>query len=328
VRRCGVRIRVLRSSYEGSVSEVADLDPLPDPTPWLAGHEVTLHDLRKEDAAAEVARLVAEGCDVFVNLCDGLPYEDLAGVEVVAALEAAGATFTGPTSALFTLTKEQMKHRAVELGVRTPAFAFARTEADLERAARSLATPAIVKHIDGWGSVGMTAASRVTDADALVARGREMLALAGGALIEEFIEGDEYSVLVVEGRGALGCWVPAPVACRFPPGETFKHFDLKWRSFEGLAWGPCDDPALRAELARVTRVVFEGIGCVSYARCDFRVDAEGRAWFLEVNTSCGIFYPPGAEGCADHILLREPGGHAELVARILDAALERRGRQR
>ena len=320
-----MRVRVLRSSYEGSASEVAELDPLPDPSPWLAGHAVTFHDLQKETSAAEVARLAAEGCDVFLNLCDGMGYEDLAGVEVVAALEAAGAAFTGPTSALFALTKEDMKRRAVELGVRTPAFAFARDEADLARAAGSLAYPAIVKHIDGWGSVGMTAASRVTDADALMARGRDMLALAGGALVEEFIEGDEYSVLVVEGREAP--WVPAPVACRFPPGETFKHFDLKWRTFEGLAWGPCHDPALRAELARVTRVVFEGLGGVSYARCDFRVDAEGRAWFLEVNTTCGVFYPPGAEGCADHILLQGREGregHAEFVTRILDAALARR----
>ena len=318
----GVRVRVLRSSYEGSASEVAELDPLPDPTPWLAGHDVTLHDLRKATAPAEVARLAAEGCDVFVNLCDGMSYEDLAGVEVICALEAAGAAFTGPSSPLYALTKEQMKRRALELGVRTPAFVFAHTEADLERAGRTLSYPAIVKHADGWGSVGMTAASRVTDADALVARGREMFALAGGALIEEFIEGDEYSVLVVEGRDAV--WVPGPVACRFPPGETFKHFDLKWRAFEGLAWMACDDPALRAELARATRVVFEGLGCTSYARCDFRVDAAGRAWFLEVNTTCGVFYPAGAEGCADHILLGEADGHAHFVTRILDAALARR----
>ena len=97
---------------------------------------------------------------------------------------------------------------------------------------------------------------------------------------------------------------------------------------EAHAHAECESlDALRAELARVTRVVFEGLGGVSYARCDFRVDAEGRAWFLEVNTTCGVFYPPGAEGCADHILLQGREGregHAEFVTRILDAALARR----
>lgn len=29
-----------------------------------------------------------------------------------------------------------------------------------------------------------------------------------------------------------------PVECRFPPNQTFKHFDLKWVECDGLAWLP------------------------------------------------------------------------------------------
>ena len=67
---------------------------------------------------------------------------------------------------------------------------------------------------------------------------------------------------------------------------------------------------------------------MSYARCDFRVDARGEPWFLEINTTCGIFYPPGAEGSADMILRCDPLGHRGFLELILRGALARRQRPR
>jgi D-alanine-D-alanine ligase len=319
-----MRICVLRSSYDGSDSPMASLDPMPDPTPWLDGHEVTLRDLKKSEAPQAVSELVAHNYDVFLNLCDGMWFEDIAGLEVVQALESAAVPFTGPSSSLISLSKEAMKRWAHERGVRTPAFAVARSEADARAAAESLRFPAIVKHIDGCGSIGLTAASRVTDPCALVEQAKVMIAAAGGALIEEFIEGDEYTVLVSEDPSAAeGVRVYEPVQCSFPAGETFKHFDLKWVGFEGLVWNETQDERARERVMEATRTVFTGLGGVSYSRCDYRVDREGHAWFLEINTNCGLFYPAGAEGSADMILQRDPGGHRAFLERILRAAVER-----
>ena len=316
-----MRICVLLSAYTSDSSPVADLDPMFDPTPWLGGHDVDVVVVHKATAAAQVRALAAKRYDVCLNLCDGMWFEEVAGVEVVEELERLGIPFTGPSAALYALTKEQMKRAALALGVRTPAYAFARSEADLDRAAAALRYPLIVKHFDGCASMGMSRASRVTGPEALRREARAMIAEVGCALVEEFIEGDEYTVLVAEDPDAPEsplCYTP--VRCSFPPGETFKHFELKWRTFEDLRWTPCTDAALAGALAEATRRMFVGLGGQSYSRCDFRVDAQGTPWLLEINTNCGIFYPAGQEGCADMILKFDPVGHRGFLDRLFRCA--------
>lgn len=324
-----MRICVLLSAYTPQSSPVADLDPAYDPTPWLRGHEVDTVEIHKATAAAQVQALAARRYDVVLNLCDGAWWEDVAGVEVVEELERLGLPYTGPSAALYALTKDDMKRAAPALGLRTPAHVFARGEADVRRAAAELRFPLIVKHFDGCASVGMTRASRVLTEEALSREAQAMIAEVGGALIEEFIEGDEYTVLVAEDPDAPErprCFTP--VRCGFPPGETFKHFELKWRTHEALTWKPCADPALAARLAEATRRMFVGIGGQSYSRCDFRVDVEGTPWLLEINTNCGVFYPPGLEGCADMILTFDPIGHQGFLDHLLRCALHRAAQPR
>lgn len=323
-----MRICVLLSAYHEGSSPVAELDPAADPALWLQGHEVDTVPVRKATVAAQLQELAGKGYDVFLNLCDGNWDEEVAGVEVVKELERLGLPFTGTTSRLYTLSKEQMKKAAAELGVATPAFVFAQSDEDIERAARTLRFPLIVKHFNGYGSVGMTKASCVREPGQLMAQARQMIAEAARALIEEFIEGEEYTVLVAENPDEPGKpLLFTPVACVFPPGETFKHFELKWQAYEGIGWQPCKDRLLAARLQELTRRVFAGLEGVSYSRCDFRVDARGAPWFLEINTNCGIFYPPGQEGSADMILKHDPMGHRGFAEHILRCAIARRQRQ-
>jgi D-alanine-D-alanine ligase-like ATP-grasp enzyme len=323
-----MRVCVLLSPYDKGSSPVEGLDPALNPTHWLQGHEVDTVLVRKDGAVAQVRALAGRGYDVFLNLCDGTWFEQIAGLEVVEELERLQLPFTGTTSRLYTLSKEQMKRAAVELGVATPAFAFARSDADVEQAAQRLRFPLIVKHFDGCGSIGMTRASCVREPEQLMERAREMIGLAGQALIEEFIEGDEYTVLVAENPDEPESpLVLAPVVCAFPPGETFKHFELKWSSYEALEWRPCTELRLATRLKELTRRVFVGLQGVSYSRCDFRVDARGEPWFLEINTNCGIFYPPGQEGSADMILKYDPLGHRGFLEHILRCAMVRHQRQ-
>ena len=324
-----MRICALISAYAAGSSPVAELDPAPEPGRWLEGHEVEVVAVSKADVAAQVEALAKRGFDVFLNLCDGVWFEEVAGIEVVEALERLEVPFTGPTSRLYALTKEAMKAAAGRLGVPTPAFAFVRSTAEIEAAAGRLRFPLIVKHFDGFGSVGMSRASRVTDAAGLHEQAQAMIALAGAALVEEYVAGEEYAVLVAEEPGAPGqARALAPVRCAFPPGESFRHFDLKWSGFEALGWLPCADAGLAGRLEELSRRIFVGIEGVSYARCDFRVDERGEPWFLEINTTCGIFYPPSAEGSADMILRHDPIGHRGFLEHVLRCALARRPQRR
>jgi len=81
---------------------------------------------------------------------------------------------------------------------------FVYNERDLENflhQPKRLKFPKIVKTCNGHDSIGMDAASKVHNEKELVARTRLMLDQFGGALVEEFIEGPEFTVLVVSGSG-------------------------------------------------------------------------------------------------------------------------------
>jgi D-alanine-D-alanine ligase len=183
----------------------------------------------------------------------------------------------------------------------------------------------LVKHQNGYGSVGITPASLVTDRASLARQVDHMLEVYGGALVEEFIEGREYMVLVAEGVGVTRTY-PA-VESLFPAGETFKHFDLKWRR-EGLTSGPVQDRALAARLEAACAAVFRQMGGAGYARCDVREDARGELFVIDVNPNPVLFSPPDDPGAADRILQLSPGGHAAFLANALEVArarCERRG---
>lgn len=138
-------------------------------------------------------------------------------------------------------------------------------------------------------------------------------------MVEEFIDGREFTILVTENPDCPSePTVFTPVECRFPDGETFKHFDLKWVNFEGIQWVPVEDESVASKLRDMAQKVFVGLGGTGYGRIDARGDSEGNVYFLEINPNCGIFYPPEAMGSADFILTLDPTtDHKRFVNHIL-----------
>ena len=73
---------------------------------------------------------------------------------------------------------------------------------------------------------------------------------------------------------------------------------------------------LEAQARRDAVAMFEQLGCRDMARVDFRVDAQGRAYFLEINP-LPSFDPQGTIGLlAEHLGLT----YADLIGRIVTAA--------
>lgn len=322
-----MRICILASSYQRAV-ETYRHELAFDPRPWLLDHECHYHLLEKSTAASETRRLAGQGFDVFINLCDGYPEEEAAGVEVVRELERCGVAFTGPDSAGYEPSREDMKRACRAAGIASPNYRFADGADDGDgerRAADELRFPLIVKHPRSYDSIGLERGSRVAARDALRAQVSRMTRTFGGALIEEFIEGREFTVLCAEPReGERDPLVYAPVELRFPPGETFKHFDLKWSSYDRMAPVPVDDAELAVRLRDVTGRMFTAMKATSYARCDVRMDADGEIFMLDFNEVPCIFLPAEEQASADLILARDPGGRADFLAHIIDCARRRR----
>jgi D-alanine-D-alanine ligase-like ATP-grasp enzyme len=317
-------ICVLSSGYGQSQSPFADHDAPVDPSRWGPQHTWHHAVLHKATAVAEVSRLVRQGYDIFVNLCDGGVDEDRAGIEVVQTLERLGAAFTGADSRTYDPSREVMKRVCFYAGVAVPGWRQTTQLADAPAIAAELGFPLLCKHPASYGSVGMTKDSKVDDLASLQTQMARFLNSYGEVLVERFVTGTEWTVLVAEPPvGSEQPLVLPAVQCAFPPGEDFKHFDLKWRDFEGLQWLPAQDAALANKVEQAAAALFSGLDQCGYGRVDLRVDEAGIPHVLEINPNCGLFYPDGQFGSADEILARSELGQVGFLDHILRTALRR-----
>jgi D-alanine-D-alanine ligase-like ATP-grasp enzyme len=324
-----MRLCILQSNYDESDSAQGEYDLPCDPGVYLPDHVCETYFLDKVTAVQKTTELVQQGFDVFINLCDGAEGENRAGIEVVETLEHFGAAFTGAASNFYEPTREQMKAACAAMGVKYPAFVMAKTDADIDRAAQTLTFPLIAKHPNSYGSVDLRKSSRVTNPTDLITEAKHFIDTYGASLIEEFIEGREFTVLIAENPDdATRPIAYRPVEFQFPKGETFKHFDLKWVDYKGVSSKLCDQEDLCERLKDAGRKLFVGLDGSSFGRCDIRVDAKGDAYVLEINPNCGIFYPEAEPGSADYVLLNDPKGHRGFLDIILGAALKRAERRK
>ncbi len=312
-----------------------DADPFPandwpcDPRPFLPEAEWDVATLSGKHAAAEqVKERIRAGYDLFFNLCDGAEDQDTPGIEVVQTLEEANVPFTGATSIYYEPTREQMKQACRDENIPTPAYVLARTEEDVERAAKTLRFPLFVKHYSSYASVDLSRLSRVRTPGGLRRQARKIMRKHGAALIEEYVDGIECTVLVAENPDdEHRPTTYLPMQYRFPQGEAFKHEKMKWVDYDALSCIPVEDEALAARLRDVSARFFVRLSGASFGRCDLRVDREGMPFMLEINPNCGVYYPPTDPGSADLCLMRDPAGHEGFTRQLVAAALRRHRRR-
>ena len=197
-------------------------------------------NLKKTTSYSEIRNLVhSKRFDVFFNLCDGAKDNEFAGEEVVHALEEFNVPFTGADSKHFDPPKTEMKMIAYYNDIKVPNYFVVRdvpSVEELRRLTSALKYPLIVKHPQGYASIGLTRTSKCLQFEDVVREVEAFVNKYQCALVEEFIVGDEVTVLAV--ATPTGIKVLPPVLMNFPPGEDFKHFNLKWKDYENMKWVP------------------------------------------------------------------------------------------
>ncbi len=118
----------------------------------------------------------------------------------------------------------------------------------------------------------------------------------GPLLVEEYIDGREFTVLVAANEDGKNCKVFKPVEYVFPEGKSFKTYSLKTSELHPDCNFPCTDPILDRELREEAEKIFKGFNGVGYARLDFRVNDKNEIFFLEINFTCSVFYTDGYRG--------------------------------
>jgi len=199
---------------------------------------------------------------------------------------------------------------------------------DIKRAAKKLNFPVLVKPPHGYASVGITRNSRCENLEQL----REQVGIEiqefGRALIEEFIEGREFTCLVAENpEDPKNPVTFKPVEFVFPEGESFKHYDLKWVDYEQMSVKVVDDERIEKVMRTQTSRLFKTMNGSGYARCDYRMNADGTIYMLEINPNCGIFYGPHEPGSADFSLLNDPAyDHNKFLHLIIRSGQKRQAK--
>lgn len=326
-----MKVCVLQPSYAKSerLKDYAAFDPPRDLSSLVPEWSFTHVFLDKATVYAQIKDLKKQRFDIYVNLCEGHLEWDVPSIDVIHALESLDLPYTGPTPALYEPRKDTLKLIARYAQVATPLHVTARGATDVERAAGRLRFPLFVKPNEGGDSFGIDKASFAEDPEGLHAKASALLEQFDAILIEEFVSGREFSVLVAaDPADAKMPRAFKPIEFLFPEGESFKTYELKNTEFHPELNVPVSDANLEGALMDAARRVFLNYGGVGYCRMDFRIDARGAIHVLDANFTCSVFYPEGYYGTADYILSRDGFGAAAFLRHIVAEGIARKERQR
>jgi D-alanine-D-alanine ligase len=322
----GLKVCVLQPDYRSSVVDYRHYDPPRDLAPLLPYATVHHVFLDKRTVFRQLQECARGGYDIFVNLCEGYLDWDVPSIDVIHALEELRLPYTGPTPALYDPAKPLMKYVAFAAGVDTPRHVVVSSLADVAarvtHASNPLTFPLFVKPAHAGDSRGVDDDSLVTSPEALTDAVSRRLAEFSSLLVEEYVDGREFTVLVAAtADGDVRAF--RPVEYDFGDGVHFKTYALKTSALHPNANRPVADGALAERLSDVAKKIFRGFRGVGYARMDFRQDESGRLHFLEINFTCSLFYPEGSEGSADHIVRFDGIGAAGFLELIIAEGIER-----
>lgn len=232
--------------------------------------------------------------DALINLCEGYYGRPQWESNVAGIFELLGIAFTGNAAKTLAICQDKFKAKAVlrAAGLPTaPAQLMQMGEEPLE-----LKFPLIVKPNSEDASLGIYPDSVVRDEESLRRQVRRCLDnYRQPVLVEAFIDGREFNVSVMENGEAK----PLPVSeidfSAMPRDmPRIVGYEAKWfednplyQKTPPVCPAPIDED-LRAKLQGLAAAAFRVMGCRDYARVDFRMDAKGRPFILEVNPNPDI----------------------------------------
>lgn len=138
--------------------------------------------------------------------------------------------------------------------------------------------PVIVKACCGGSSIGVYVARNESE---YMAAKEEAFRYGGEVLVEQYIQGREFSVGVINGKAL-------PVI-EMAPKKGFYDYRNKYQAGAAVETCPAEiSPEKTLELQEIAERVFEALRLKSYARMDFVMSEAGEVFCLEANTLPGM----------------------------------------
>ena len=232
---------------------------------------------------------------------------------VQAILSEAGIPYTGSDILASALAMDKLRTKLVfeGCGLPTPKFCTMSSVEDAGHILSTLNSPLSVKPSREGSSIGIrkvTSETELVDAYTTASEHDPLV------LVEEWIEGPEFTVAILQGQ--------ALPAIGLSTDHVFYDYDAKYLSNDTQYRVPCGlAPEDEVRLQQLSVDAFRAVGGKTWGRVDIMQDAKGNFWLLEVNT---------VPGMTDHSLVPMAAKAAgfsfeELVVRILDDTLEAAG---
>jgi D-alanine-D-alanine ligase len=272
----------------------------------LRGRGVDAHAF--DPGERPVQELVSGGFDRAWNILHGPGGED--GL-IQGALEWLGIPYTGSGVLASALTMDKLKTKRVAAGagLTVPPYLVLDSLADCRRAVDELGLPLMVKPASQGSSVGITKVRVAADMAQAWAAARQV---DPWVFAERFIGGAEYTVSVLQGA--------ALPSIRIQPATDFYDYEAKY--FRDDTQYHCPSGLSAAEeqaLGAAALATFRVTECLGWGRVDFMRDADGRFYFIEINTTPGMTSHSLVPKAAQRVGIDFP----ELVWRVLETSFSR-----
>lgn len=237
-------------------------------------------------------------CDVVFNLCD--EFEDPRAIKVPKILENLGIKYTGASSESFKLSanKKIIKKVLSENNIKTANYFIAevgKKNLSLSLKKNVMKFPLIIKPAYQDGSFGIEMDSVVRNYDALIKKVSEVYAeCKQDVLIEEYIDGREFSIGLVGNENPIFLPAYEMLFKDFGGKPKVITYEAKWViDHEDYKNTQSECPAkisnqLLGKIRKISLKCYKVFKCTGYARIDFRMDAKGRLYVLEINTNPSI----------------------------------------
>ncbi|MBL7832486.1 MAG: hypothetical protein JNK18_00955 [Cyclobacteriaceae bacterium] len=272
---------------------------------------VTIKDIEK--SILRIKNYPTTKKTIVINLCDGDESNAVPGLSVIAELEKHNLIYTGADDFFYEITtsKIPMKQAFDLRKVPTAKWKVIESgEEDYNTIFKEIGKTLIVKPAVSAGSMGLTVKNVVStqgEFEAIVGEMRNgyrgWKLDTGGIFVEEFVNGREFTTLVVGSSTkpkSLHCYTPIERVFHssLPEKEQFLSFDRLWETYdnekpieaEGFLYNyKKADEELIETLKDISIKAFRSVGGMGYGRLDIRMDKNtGKFYVLEVNAQCGL----------------------------------------
>ncbi len=263
--------------FEHSIEASVSVSAIPETAPDLAKVKAS----RKDQSACFFGPNVISMCQMADIVFMALHGENGENGKIQAAFDLLGIKYTGSgyLSSALAMDKGAAKIFFEKNGVPTPT-GMKMTKADhtddFDKTGLSL--PCVVKPCCGGSSIGV---SIVRTKEQFHAALDEAFRWEDELIIEEYIEGREFSVGVLEYQ-ALPIIEIAPV-------EGFYDYKNKYKAGSTVETCPAElSKEITEEMQKYAVMAAEALGLDTYSRMDFLLNKEGKIYCLEANTLPGM----------------------------------------